>query len=136
MKTIGVLGGLGPQATMDFEARVHNAAQRLIEPSANAGYPPMVVWYCRHPPAVMAERDVPVTPFQIEPRLLEAARRLGILADFLVVPSNGTHVFADEIARAAGRPVLNMVDLAVAEVRRREWRTVGVLTMGEPLVYT
>jgi hypothetical protein len=30
MKTIGVPGGLGPQATLDFEARVHAAAQRLI----------------------------------------------------------------------------------------------------------
>ena len=29
MKTIGVLGGLGPQATMDFEARAHRAARRL-----------------------------------------------------------------------------------------------------------
>src|SRR5262245_37131924 len=28
MKTIGVLGGLGPQATMDFEARIHRMAQR------------------------------------------------------------------------------------------------------------
>ena len=35
MKTIGVLGGLGPQATMDFEARVHAAAQRLIPQRAS-----------------------------------------------------------------------------------------------------
>ena len=35
MKTIGVPGGLGPQATMDFEARVHAAAQRLIPQLAN-----------------------------------------------------------------------------------------------------
>ena len=30
MKTIGVLGGLGPQATKDFEARPHQVAHRLI----------------------------------------------------------------------------------------------------------
>ncbi len=45
MKTIGVLGGLGPQATMDFEARVHRAAQKLIPQLKNAGYPPMLVYY-------------------------------------------------------------------------------------------
>jgi len=28
MKTIGVLGGLGPRATMDFEVRVHRESQR------------------------------------------------------------------------------------------------------------
>ena len=45
MQTIGVLGGLGPQATMDFERRVHAVAQRLIAPHLNSGYPPMVVYY-------------------------------------------------------------------------------------------
>ena len=43
MKTIGVLGGLGPQATMDFEARVHRESQRRIPPRMNGGYPPMIV---------------------------------------------------------------------------------------------
>ncbi len=37
MKTIGVLGGIGPQATMDFEARVHRVAQRLIPQRLNGG---------------------------------------------------------------------------------------------------
>jgi aspartate racemase len=54
MQTIGVLGGLGPQATMDFEARVHQVAQRLIPPRGNSGYPPMVVYYHRRPPFVMS----------------------------------------------------------------------------------
>lgn len=53
MKTIGVLGGLGPQATMDFEQRVHRIAQELIPPHGNSGYPPMVVYYCRHPPVLL-----------------------------------------------------------------------------------
>jgi aspartate/glutamate racemase len=30
MKTVGVLGGLGPQATMEFESRVHRVAQQRI----------------------------------------------------------------------------------------------------------
>ena len=47
MKTIGVLGGLGPQATMDFEARVHAVSRRLIPGRGNGGYPPMVVYYHR-----------------------------------------------------------------------------------------
>jgi hypothetical protein len=51
VKTIGVLGGFGPQTTMDFEARVHRVAQRLIPPHWNAGYPPMVVYYCRTLPS-------------------------------------------------------------------------------------
>jgi aspartate/glutamate racemase len=30
MKAIGILGGIGPQATMDFEQHIHRVAQQLI----------------------------------------------------------------------------------------------------------
>ncbi|HEX4797619.1 MAG TPA: amino acid racemase [Humisphaera sp.] len=136
MKTIGVLGGLGPQATMDFEQRVHRAAQRVIPPHLNGGYPPMVVWYCRHPPVLLTEDGRPLLPLRADPRLLEAARRLGQVADFLVIPSNTPHAVQPEIERAAGRPVVSMVGATLDEVRRRGWKRVGVVALGQPIFYT
>lgn len=136
MKTIGVLGGLGPQATMDFEVRVHRVAQRLIPPSFNAGYPPMVVYFCRHAPFIINDDGTPRLPLRPEPRLLEAARRLGVLADFLVIPSNGAHALQAEIEQASGRKVLSIIETTLAEVRRRQWRRAGVLGLGEPRIYT
>jgi aspartate racemase len=135
VKTIGVLGGLGPQATMDFEARVHAVAQRLIPPHGNSGYPPMVVVYLRHPPVVMTDDGAPVVPFEPDPRLLERAAQVGALADFLVVTSNAPHMFRSAIEDASGRPVLSMIDCVMDDVRRRGWRTIGVLGLGEPRVY-
>lgn len=136
MKTIGVLGGIGPQATIDFEARLHLVCQTRIPQKHNTGYPPLVVSYHRHPPVVMTAAGVPEVPFRADPRLLETARRLGPLADFIVIPSNGTHLFRSDIERASGREVLSIIDVTVAEVRRRGWRRVGVLAYGEPVVYT
>ena len=133
MQTIGVLGGLGPQATMDFEARVHRVAQRLIAPSGNRGYPPMVVYYCRFVPHAAPE---PGSPLRAHPDLLRAAAELGRLADFIVVTSNFVHLFRSELEEAAGCELLSMVDLALNEVVRRAWRNVGVLGFGDPLVYT
>jgi aspartate racemase len=136
MKTIGVLGGLGPQATMDFEARVHRVAQRLIPPSYNRGYPPMVVYYFRHAPVLLTEEGKPQLPFRPDPRLLEAAKRLGDLADFLVITANTPHLFQVEIEQAAGCKLLSMIDTTLEEVRRREWKRVGVLGLGDPVFYT
>jgi aspartate racemase len=135
MKTIGVLGGLGPQATMDFEARVHAVSQRLIPQRANAGYPPMVVYYHRHAPVLLNDDGTPVLPIQPDTRLFDAARRVGSLADFLVITANGPHMLRDAIEQAAGRPVLSMIDVTLDEVRRRGCRTLGVLGLGEPMVY-
>jgi aspartate racemase len=136
MRCIGVLGGLGPQATMDFEQRLHRAAQRRIPPSFNSGYPPLVVHFCRHAPFVIDERGMPVPPLRADPRLLTAARKLGAMADFLVIPSNGAHLLREQIEAAAGLPVLSMIDATLAEVERRGWRRIGVLGLGEPVVYT
>jgi aspartate racemase len=136
MKTIGVIGGLGPQATMDFEARVHRVAQRRIPQRLNSGYPPMIVYYHRSPPFVVGDDGLPRIPIHPDPGLLEACRRIGALADFLVIPSNAPHLIQADIERASGRKVLSMVDATLDEVRRRHWRKVGVIGLGEPTVYT
>jgi aspartate racemase len=136
MKTIGVLGGIGPQATMDFEVRVHRAAQRRIPPRMNGGYPPMIVYYHRRPPVVVADDGLARVPIEADPELLQVAARLGALADFLVMTANGAHLIQDEIERASGKPVLSMIDVTLDEVRRRGWRRVGVIGLGDPIVYT
>jgi aspartate racemase len=136
MKTVGVLGGIGPQATMDFEARFHRAAQALIPQRGNSGYPPLIVVYLRHAPVMLHDDGSPLLPVQPDPRLFEAAATLGQLADFLVITANAPQVFAEQIAQAAGRPVLNMIDLALAEAQRRGLARIGVLGLGEPTVYT
>src|SRR5262245_58538150 len=136
MKTIGVLGGIGPQATMDFEQRIHRVSQRLIPQRFNSGYPPMVVLYVRHPPMLVGETGSARMPMQADPRLLESARRLGGLVDFLVIPCNSAHMLQAEIEQAAGRKVLSMIEVTLDDVRRREWKRVGVLGFGDPVVYT
>ena len=136
MKTIGVLGGLGPQATMDFEVRLHRESQRLIPPRMNGGYPPMVVHYHRRPPFMLGDKGLPRMPIEPDPSLLEAARQLGAVADFLVITSNGPHLLQAEIERAAGRKVLSMIDVTLDEVRRRGWTRVGVVGVGDPFIYT
>lgn len=136
MKTIGVLGGVGPQATMDFEARLHRESQRQFpRQTGNSGYPPLAVFYHRQPPVLFDDTGDPLLPYQAHPDLLDGARWLGQMADFLVIAGNGAHRVAAQVEAAAGIPLLNMVDLVLDEVARRDWRRVGVLAYGEPVVY-
>jgi len=136
MRRIGVLGGISPQATMDFEARVHRVCQQLVPQDWNRGYPPMVVWYHRELPIQVDRDGRPMVPRQIDPGLLDGAAWLGRAADFLVVPCNSAHVGVREIEAAAGCPVLSMIDVTLDVIGRRGWRTVGVLGFGgAPAVY-
>jgi aspartate racemase len=136
MKMIGVLGGLGPQATMDFEVRVHQESQRRIPPRMNGGYPPMIVHYHRRPPFRLKDDGLPRLPIEPDPDLLQAAGRLGAFADFLVITSNGPHLIQDDIERASGKKVLSMIDVTLDEVRRRGWKRVGMMGLDDPFVYT
>ena len=136
MKTIGILGGMGPQATMDMEMRLHKAAQQQITPMQNSGYPPIVVQYYRHPPVLLTEQHMPVFPWQPDPRLLETAKKLGPMADFIIIPSNGAHMFQKEIEQSAGCKVLSMIDTTLEEVKKRKWKKTGVLGMMNAKVYT
>lgn len=94
-----------------------------------------MVWYHRHPPAALDETGAFRMPPEPHPGLLEGARFLGRVADFLVVTSNGVHKMREALEEAAGRPILSMIDVTLAEVERRGWRRVGVLCMGGPQVY-
>ncbi len=102
---------------------------------ANAGYPPMWVYYHRCPPVVLNERGTPILPLRPDPEFLRAAERLRGMGDFLVIPSNTPHLFQEEIERASGLEVLSIIDVTLAEVRRRGWKTIGLLGLGEPTVY-
>jgi aspartate racemase len=138
VKTIGLLGGLGPQATMDLETRLHAVAQRLIAQNGNRGYPPMYVYYHRRPPVFTKDDFTPVLPIEADPELLEAARWLGEKADFLILSANSAHLLQGDIERASGRAVLSMIDATLEEVTRRGWKKVGVLGFPDPnvTVYT
>ena len=99
MKTIGVLGGIGPQATMDFEARVHAVSQKLIPQSANSGYPPMLVYYHRNPPFVQDEHFKPIPPLRPDPQLAAILGKMGSMVDFIVITSNAPHRLLDHVGR-------------------------------------
>jgi aspartate racemase len=92
--------------------------------------------YYRSLPFAPTESGVPELPLRPHPDLIEAAAKLGGIADFIVITSNFLHLFAAEIERASGREVLSMIDATLAEVHRRDWRHIGVLGFGDPLVYT
>jgi aspartate racemase len=127
VKTIGILGGISPQATMDFERRVHEVSQRLIPQRGNSGYPPMLVYYHRRPPVLTRDGIEAIFPIQADPELLEAARWLGSKADFLVITANSAHVLQKELEEASTLKILSMIEETLSEVKQRGWKKIGLL---------
>jgi len=133
VKTIGIIGGLGPQATIDFEERLHKVSQKLIKKYRNEGYPPIITYFFRKPPIKLTKNGTVVIPLRPSTDFLKIIKKVANLANFLVVPSNTPHVFAKEIEKVSGKKFLNMIDLTIDEIKKLNFKKVGILAIGHTL---
>jgi aspartate racemase len=124
-KCAGVLGGMGPDATVDFMNRL----LRLVDAQEDADHIRCIVDNNPKVPSRIKAlfeggKDDPA------PCLQDMARRLEVWgADFLVMPCNTAHHYHAQIQSAVRIPVLDMIALAAKSVRRKfpQARTAGIL---------
>src|SRR3989442_4574246 len=123
-KVIGVLGGLGPWATLDFFEKI----LRLTPAKADQDHLRIII--DNNPkipdasPGILGEGEDPT------PGLIATAQNLQQAgADFLVIPCNTAHFFYDRIVTAVSIPVLHIMDDVAAAARDavRDVRMLGVL---------
>jgi aspartate racemase len=111
--TLGLLGGMGPAATLDFLAKLQAATPARSD---------------SHHIRVIADINPQVPDLNTPgsgagPVLAEMAGALrGAGADVLAIACNSAHAHADLIQRASGLPLIDMIGTAAAAARR-----VGVL---------
>ena len=121
----GILGGMGPEATVDLMSRVIRATPATDD----ADHVRMVV--DNNPQVPSRIRALLVGDGESAgPCLQDMARRLEAWGvDFLAMPCNTAHYYYPEIRRAVSIPVLNMLDLSAETVSglHPDSRTVGLL---------
>lgn len=124
-KIVGIIGGMGPEATVDMMSRVIRATPATDD-----------IDHIR-----MLVDNNPKIPSRIKaiiegtgenpaPCMIEMARNLVAWgADFLVIPCNTAHYYYDAVQAAVKTPVLNMIDLTVSVITTEnpEVRRLGLL---------
>lgn len=108
MKTVGLIGGLGPETTAEFYLKVI-AKAKTIEPNHR---PSMMIWNV--PMDLAIEKSFIKGNDESQAYLelwVDAAQRLEKAgADFLVIPCNSVHIFIEEIRKTVQIPVLSIVE--------------------------
>jgi aspartate racemase len=120
-KTVGLLGGMGPDATVDFMAKVI----ALTPAKSDQDHIHMLVDHNPkvpdRQPAILADGEDP------GPELAAMAARLESAgADFLVIACNTAYVFNKDVVDAVSIPLVSIIDVTVAEAARHG-SAVGVL---------
>lgn len=126
MKSVGVIGGLGPETTSEFYLDVVFSCQKKDK---------------SHRPSIVIS-SVPL-PYQVEedlitknkgseryiPFLVDEAKRLekcGV--DFIVMPCNSLHVFIDKIRDSVNIPVISIVEETVKFLKKNKFTKVGIVS--------
>lgn len=125
MKTVGIIGGFGPETTAEFYLGIVFECYK----KTRVNRPPILVWSV--PLEYKIEEDLITKATGEEryiPYLIDAAKILEKAgADFLVMPCNSLHVFIKEIRSAVIIPVLSIIEETVRFLKEKKISKVGIL---------
>ncbi|NCD05233.1 MAG: aspartate/glutamate racemase family protein [Spirochaetia bacterium] len=121
-KTAGIIGGMGPQATIDlFQKIVSNTVSNsdnehihiLID--NNTDIPDRTK-------SILENSDLPLK------YLSESAKRLELIgADFLAMPCNTAHFFYDNLKKEVNIPIINMIEETAITLKNNNETTLLLL---------
>ena len=123
-KVAGVMGGMGPDATVDFMARVIE----LTDSGSDQDHIHMLV--DQDPSVPNRQRAIQEGSTDVTDALGAMAKRLEDAgADFLVMVCNTAHVFLARVHASTNIPFINIIDESVSEIERicPDARKVGVM---------
>ena len=121
-KTIGVLGGMGPYATLDF---LRLLLDNSSAPRERDNFRVLVDNNPKIPSRTRAYLFGEADPV---PMMAEGIRSLKMAgADFVVTPCNSAHYFLPEVFQQVKCDFVDMISATANEVLRRGFSSIGVL---------
>lgn len=118
----GVLGGMGPAATVHFMARV----QALSGAARDQDHVRLIVdLNPRVPDRNAASQGKGESPGETLAAMTRGLTSAG--ADFIVMPCNAAHAYAESIRTATALPFINLIDEAAADAAARGLKRIGIL---------
>jgi aspartate racemase len=119
--TVGLVGGLGPESTIDYYRRLLQAWERVDPSSA----PSIVIDSLDVRRGLhLVEHDRPA----LTDYLLASLRRLaGAGVEFAAMTANTPHIVFDELAARSPVPLVSMIEVCADEARRRGLHRLALL---------
>lgn len=114
MKAIGILGGMGPEATAELYLRIVRIFQQDYGAKYDADFPEMIIVNLPIPDVVDREEE------GVKEMLIDAVKRMqDACAKFIVIPCNTVSLFIADMKKEVRIPILNIVEETLKEVKGR-----------------
>ncbi len=123
MKTVGIIGGMGPLATIDLYSKIikHTDAKNDQE-----NLHVVIDSYAQIPDRTKYLKGIGENPL---PYLLESANNLkkGFNVDVYCMPCNTAHYFIDELRKNIDRPFISIIESVFEETKKYNFNKLGIL---------
>jgi aspartate racemase len=121
MATIGLVGGLGPESTIDYYRRIIDGWRQ----KGQTGTPSIVI------DSLDAQRVLRLSRDDRDGLIDYLSASLGRLAgagvDFVALTANTPHLVFDDLSSRCRLPLISIVEVCAQEARRRGYSRVGLL---------
>lgn len=127
MKKIGLIGGLGPEATVDYYTAIINAFKKENKGSLN--YPEIIIYSVNMDHFIgKIHRKEYRSAIDYLTQALQALERAG--ADFIAVTANTPHLFYYDLQKKVSVPMISIVEATAREAQRLGIKRAGLLGTG------
>lgn len=121
MATIGLVGGLGPESTIDYYRRIIDGWKQ----KGQTGTPSIVIDSLDAQRVLRLSRDD--RDGLIDYLSASLGRLTGAGVDFAALTANTPHLVFDDLSSRCQRPLISIVEVCAQEARRRGYSRVGLL---------
>lgn len=125
MKTLGILGGVGPQTT----SKVYLSIIDLVRKSKAYKYPSIIIYNLPFPYIIEDEAIIQgINSEKMIPYLIDGAKILEKAgASIGILPCNTLHKYMNEIRESVQFPFLSILDETALHLKSLEIQTIGIL---------
>lgn len=123
-KTIGLLGGMGPEASANLYIKIIKYTQHKYGAVQDSDYPPIIIYSL---PLFSFDETGIVNKELVKKQLIDGVKKLeNAGCDLIIMGCNSVHLFFDEIQAAVKVPVLNIVEETRKSVLDSGYKKVGL----------
>jgi len=126
MKTIGIIGGLGPEATVDYYSGIINAFKNE---SGDLNYPEIIIYSVNMSEFIglMKEKRYDEAVDKVVDKA-ESLERAG--AEFIAITANTPHMLFDQIQERSSLPLISIVGATCEECIGKGLQRTGLMGTG------
>ncbi len=122
MKTIGILGGMGPEGTSDMYMKIIRIFQKRYGAKYDKDYPPILIYSLPIPDVVEIIEDEKI----VIQNLVEGVKKLEKAgADFIIIACNTVQYYIEDMRKSVSIPILSMME-ETAKIAK-DYKRVGLL---------